>query len=280
MSRPTGMWRGNNVRCLQLTIKQSAWLGAALVSTAFTTTPALADGDLRKLQHIVIVMQENHSFDNYFGALPMCRARSIMALVASIVTAMATALEPTLAPGGGAEGTLVEIALGPLIGNHALAAIERRPVEVALEKILADLGADFLESEADVAEDRIVAADTVPLLEDIPDADRAQEGGGDEWARKRSANGMSAAKTAVPAMLNAIAAYRISPPSPGSCYALSRMPRLGSPLTSGAQGQNRCWIPLARCGRRPDGRSRRTTRIGAFRLPLRIAEAASDDQQG
>jgi phospholipase C len=54
----------------QLTIKQSAWLGAALVSTAFTATPALADGDLRKLQHIVIVMQENHSFDNYFGALP------------------------------------------------------------------------------------------------------------------------------------------------------------------------------------------------------------------
>src|SRR5713101_944961 len=30
---------------------------------------ATADGDLRKVQHIVIVMQENHSFDNYFGAL-------------------------------------------------------------------------------------------------------------------------------------------------------------------------------------------------------------------
>ena len=31
--------------------------------------PALADGDLHKVKHIIIVMQENHSFDNYFGAL-------------------------------------------------------------------------------------------------------------------------------------------------------------------------------------------------------------------
>jgi phospholipase C len=30
---------------------------------------ARADGDLSKVEHIVIVMQENHSFDNYFGAL-------------------------------------------------------------------------------------------------------------------------------------------------------------------------------------------------------------------
>ncbi len=54
----------------QLGIKQSALLGAAAVSAAFIATPARADGDLRNLQHIVIVMQENHSFDNYFGALP------------------------------------------------------------------------------------------------------------------------------------------------------------------------------------------------------------------
>jgi phospholipase C len=32
--------------------------------------PALADGDLSKVNHIIIVMQENHSFDNYFGVLP------------------------------------------------------------------------------------------------------------------------------------------------------------------------------------------------------------------
>jgi phospholipase C len=31
---------------------------------------ARADGDLRKVNHIVLMMQENRSFDNYFGALP------------------------------------------------------------------------------------------------------------------------------------------------------------------------------------------------------------------
>jgi phospholipase C len=31
--------------------------------------PALADGNLQNVQHIIVVMQENHSFDNYFGAL-------------------------------------------------------------------------------------------------------------------------------------------------------------------------------------------------------------------
>lgn len=31
--------------------------------------PALADGNIKKVNHIVIVMQENHSFDNYLGAL-------------------------------------------------------------------------------------------------------------------------------------------------------------------------------------------------------------------
>ena len=30
---------------------------------------ALADGNLKKVNHIIVVMQENHSFDNYFGAL-------------------------------------------------------------------------------------------------------------------------------------------------------------------------------------------------------------------
>ncbi len=30
---------------------------------------ARADGDLSKVKHIIVVMQENHSFDNYFGAL-------------------------------------------------------------------------------------------------------------------------------------------------------------------------------------------------------------------
>jgi phospholipase C len=30
-----------------------------------------ADGDLSKVKHVIIIMQENHSFDNYFGALAL-----------------------------------------------------------------------------------------------------------------------------------------------------------------------------------------------------------------
>jgi len=41
-------------------------LAVALLSAK----PALADGDLNKVKHVIIIMQENHSFDNYFGALP------------------------------------------------------------------------------------------------------------------------------------------------------------------------------------------------------------------
>src|SRR2546428_8151452 len=29
-----------------------------------------ASGDVNKLKHIIVVMQENHSFDNYLGVLP------------------------------------------------------------------------------------------------------------------------------------------------------------------------------------------------------------------
>jgi phospholipase C len=35
------------------------------VCTLFSlTTTAFAEGDLQKVRHIIIVMQENHSFDN------------------------------------------------------------------------------------------------------------------------------------------------------------------------------------------------------------------------
>jgi phospholipase C len=47
----------------------SAVLFAALVSILLASNPALADGNLYKVNHIIILMQENHSFDNYFGAL-------------------------------------------------------------------------------------------------------------------------------------------------------------------------------------------------------------------
>src|SRR5262250_147051 len=42
---------------------------AALFSIVAGSKPALADGNLQRVNHIVIVMQENHSFDNYFGVL-------------------------------------------------------------------------------------------------------------------------------------------------------------------------------------------------------------------
>ena len=43
------------------------WLPALLAILA--PRPAVADGNIRKVNHIIIIMQENHSFDNYFGAL-------------------------------------------------------------------------------------------------------------------------------------------------------------------------------------------------------------------
>jgi phospholipase C len=37
---------------------------------ALAPRAASARGDLRRVNHVVVLMQENHSFDNYFGALP------------------------------------------------------------------------------------------------------------------------------------------------------------------------------------------------------------------
>jgi phospholipase C len=45
-----------------------AALPIALVT--FAAPPASADGNLNNVNHIIIVMMENHSFDNYLGALP------------------------------------------------------------------------------------------------------------------------------------------------------------------------------------------------------------------
>jgi phospholipase C len=50
----------------------SALYRAALflaVSVLVSTQPAKAQGDPHKAKHIIVIMQENHSFDNYFGAL-------------------------------------------------------------------------------------------------------------------------------------------------------------------------------------------------------------------
>src|SRR5579885_2762185 len=40
-----------------------------LLPAAALAVATLADGNLQHVNHIIIVMQENHSFDNYFGAL-------------------------------------------------------------------------------------------------------------------------------------------------------------------------------------------------------------------
>lgn len=50
-----------NLRFLSMAFKA----GLVLLASKF----AFADGNLQKVNHIIIVMQENHSFDNYFGAL-------------------------------------------------------------------------------------------------------------------------------------------------------------------------------------------------------------------
>lgn len=40
-----------------------------LAVSLLTTATAVADGNLNKVNHVIIIMQENHSFDNYFGVL-------------------------------------------------------------------------------------------------------------------------------------------------------------------------------------------------------------------
>jgi len=49
------------------------WTMPAVISAMLLVlgpAPAGADGNLGRAKHIIILMQENHSFDNYFGALP------------------------------------------------------------------------------------------------------------------------------------------------------------------------------------------------------------------
>ena len=45
-------------------------VGCSTLALSMSAATARADGDLHKVNHIIIVMQENRSFDHYFGALP------------------------------------------------------------------------------------------------------------------------------------------------------------------------------------------------------------------
>ena len=50
-------------RCLRLTITAAVLLAAG-------ASPTWAAGGIHKIRHVVIIMQENRSFDNYFGTFP------------------------------------------------------------------------------------------------------------------------------------------------------------------------------------------------------------------
>jgi phospholipase C len=51
-------------------MKRSLYAGLAIALTLAAPQAARAEGNLRHVRHIIIMMQENHSFDNYFGVLP------------------------------------------------------------------------------------------------------------------------------------------------------------------------------------------------------------------
>jgi hypothetical protein len=84
----------------------------------------------------------------------------------------------------GAERTDVERLLGALVGNRPPVAAERHAVLVALEEVLPHLGADRLEDEAEMREDRVVAQDRVGFLEEVVRADHGEEKGDAEADRQ------------------------------------------------------------------------------------------------
>jgi phospholipase C len=55
-------------------MKLSRCIGAAMptaaAAIAVMVSPAHAAGNLKAVEHIIVIMQENHSFDNYYGVLP------------------------------------------------------------------------------------------------------------------------------------------------------------------------------------------------------------------
>jgi phospholipase C len=50
-------------------VPRAAFLAGLSLLWVSSIRPALADGNLKKVNHIIVLVQENHSFDNYFGAL-------------------------------------------------------------------------------------------------------------------------------------------------------------------------------------------------------------------
>src|SRR5437867_959977 len=62
-----GKARGNPMPSSRIVLAATTVTFALLVATGVSVH---ADGNLHNVNHIIIVMQENHSFDNYLGALP------------------------------------------------------------------------------------------------------------------------------------------------------------------------------------------------------------------
>jgi len=52
--------------------KTILWPTLLLAFCTIGSSSTYADGDLSKVKHIIIIMQENHSFDNYLGVLTLC----------------------------------------------------------------------------------------------------------------------------------------------------------------------------------------------------------------
>ena len=48
----------------------AASLLVAMAALGLSVATARAEGNVHKVNHVIIIMQENHSFDNYLGALP------------------------------------------------------------------------------------------------------------------------------------------------------------------------------------------------------------------
>ena len=67
----------------------------------------------------------------------------------------------------GSKRPLVAVALGTLVNQAALLARKRRRFAVALDDVLANLGADEFEQKPDMADHRVVAQHRMPRLAQV-----------------------------------------------------------------------------------------------------------------
>ena len=64
---------------------QRAVLVLAILLGACKGHLAFADGDINKVNHVIVLMQQGHSFDNYFGALAYARGVLITTGTAPVI---------------------------------------------------------------------------------------------------------------------------------------------------------------------------------------------------